>query len=57
MPINLIDAERLARIDEMMEKHRATKRRQVLQRAMKRWRRTEAHQQLAAFERLPTRIH
>ena len=49
--------ERLARIEEMIEKYRAMKHRQFLQRAMKRWRRTEAHQHLAAFDAQPERIH
>ena len=50
-------AERLARIEWMLEQHRETKQRQLLRRAMKLWRRAEAHQQLMNLERPPARVH
>jgi hypothetical protein len=49
--------ERHARIEAMIEAHQAIKDRQLLQRTLKRRHRTETHQQLAAFEAQPERIH
>jgi hypothetical protein len=50
-------AGRLARIDRMIEEYREAKKRQVLRRAKKLWRRAESDQQLAELERPPTLIH
>jgi hypothetical protein len=58
IPIDRTDTpERLARIEQMIEKYRATKERQLLRRAIKLCRKTEAHQRLAEFEAPPERVH
>ncbi len=50
--------ERLARIMRLIEKYRATKRRRLLERAMKAWRRAEADRRFAdLLESPPERLH
>jgi hypothetical protein len=51
------EAERCARIDQLMEESRAAKRRRLLSRARKLWRSAELLQQLAALEAPPERVH
>ena len=50
-------AERLARIEQLIEEYRAAKQRRLLQRAMRLWRSTAVRQQLAALEASPHRVH
>ena len=50
-------AERLARIESMIEQYQEAKKRLILRRAKRLWRQAEADLQLAAFERPPTLIH
>jgi DNA-binding transcriptional regulator YbjK len=50
-------AERLARIEQLIEKYRAAKQRRLLQRAMRTWRNTEARQQFVERETPPHRVH
>jgi hypothetical protein len=58
MVIDRIDqAERRARIDQLIEKYRAAKQRRLLQRAMRLWRNTEARQQFVELETPPHRVH
>jgi DNA-binding transcriptional regulator YbjK len=45
---------RLARLEQMVEQYRAAQKRQLLQRAIKLWRKTEAQQKL---EERPERSH
>jgi hypothetical protein len=50
--------EQLARITLLIEGYRATKRRQLLERAMKLWRRAQADRRLdALLESPPERVH
>jgi hypothetical protein len=46
-----------ARIEQLIERYRKEKRRQVLRRALKLWRKTEADRRLAIFELPPERVH
>jgi hypothetical protein len=50
-------ATRLARIEQLIEQYRERKRRQLLRRALKLWRKTEADQRLAILELPPERVH
>jgi len=50
-------AARLARLERLIEQYREQKRRQLLHRALKMWRRTEADQRLATLELRPERVH
>ena len=50
-------ATRLARIEQLIEQYREEKRRQLLRRAVKLWRKTEADQRLAMLEIPQDRIH
>ena len=50
-------ATQLARIEELIEQYRERKRRHLLRRALKLWRKTEADQRLAIFELPPERVH
>jgi hypothetical protein len=50
-------ATRLARIEQLIERYREEKRRRLLQRALKLWRKTEADQHLAILDRPQHRIH
>ena len=50
-------AEQRARIEQMIEEYRETKRRRLLQRAMTLWRKIEAHQRLLVFEGEEERVH
>jgi len=50
-------ATRLARIDRLIERYREQKRRQLLRRAIKLWRKAEADRRLAILELPPERIH
>jgi hypothetical protein len=49
--------ERRARIDLMFDEYRAAKRRRLIRRAIKLWRKAEAHQRLVTLESQPERIH
>jgi hypothetical protein len=51
------EAERRARIDQLMEESRAAKHRRLLSRARKLWRSAEVLQQLIALEAPPERVH
>jgi len=59
--INRVDAvetaERVARLERMIEEYRAATERRLLRRAIKLWRRAEACQKLVALETQPERIH
>jgi hypothetical protein len=58
MPIDRTDtAERLARIEQMIEEYRGAKERRLLQRAIKLWRKAEAYKQLVDLEAEPERVH
>jgi len=51
-------ADRLSRIEQLIEKYRAAKQRRLLERAMRMWRRTEARrQQFVDVETPPYRVH
>lgn len=50
-------AERIARIERLIEEYRERKRRQLLRRARKLWLAAEAHQRLAGFEAQPELVH
>jgi hypothetical protein len=50
-------AERLARIEQLIDEYRAVKRRRIVRRAMRLSRAAEAHQRLAKFEAQPERVH
>jgi hypothetical protein len=50
-------AERLARIDRLIDEYRSAKHRRILRRAMKLWRVAEANERLAQFEAPPERVH
>jgi len=50
-------AERLARIELLIDKYRSVKHRRLVRRAMKLSRAAEAHQRLAKFEAPPERVH
>ena len=50
-------AARLARLERLIEQYREQKRRQLLERALKLWRRTAVDQRLAIFELPPERVH
>jgi hypothetical protein len=49
--------ERLARIEQMIEEHRRAKKRQLLRRAIKLYRRADAAQKLARLDAQPQRVH
>ena len=51
------DAERLTRIEQLIEQYRAAKQRRIVRRAIKLWRAIEADQRLAGFEAQPDRVH
>ena len=48
---------RLARIEQLLHEYRLAKHRRLMRRAMRLWRKAEAHQQLARFEEQPERVH
>jgi len=50
-------ATQLARIEQLIERYREQKRRLLLRRALKLWRKTEADQRLAILELPPERVH
>ena len=50
-------AERFARVERIIEEYRAARRRLLLERSMKLWRRAEACQRVMALEAQPKRIH
>jgi cobalamin biosynthesis Mg chelatase CobN len=50
-------ATRLARLEQLIDQYREEKRRQLLQRALKLWRKTEADLRLATLELRPERVH
>ena len=50
-------AAQLARIEQLIERYREEKRRQLLRRARKLWRKTEADQRLAILELPAERVH
>jgi len=50
-------AERLARIEQLIEKYRAAKQRRLRQRVMRMWRNTQARQQFVELETPPHRVH
>jgi len=50
-------AERLARIELLVDEYRLVKHRRIVRRAMKLRRAAEAHQRLAKFEAVPERVH
>jgi hypothetical protein len=50
-------ATRLARIEQRIKQYREQKRRQLLHRALKLWRKTEADRRLAMLELPPERVH
>jgi DNA-binding transcriptional regulator YbjK len=50
-------AARLKRIEQLIEEYRAAKHRQLLRRAIKKWRKAEARQRLAEFDVPPERLH
>jgi hypothetical protein len=47
----------LARIEQLIEQYRAQKRRQLVRRALKLWRKAEADQRLATLKLPPERVH
>jgi hypothetical protein len=49
--------DRLARIERMIEHYRFAKSRRQVQRAIALWRKIEAQEALADFEKPPERIH
>lgn len=51
------EAERLTRIEQLIEQYRAAKQRRIVRRAIKLWRAIEADQRLAGFEAQPDRAH
>ena len=51
------EAERLTRIEQLIEQYRAAKQRRIVRRAIKLWRAIEADQRLAGFEAQPDRVH
>jgi DNA-binding transcriptional regulator YbjK len=57
MPIDCTDTNRHARIEQMIEKYRLAKRRQLLQRAIRLWRRAQAHHNVAELDVPPERVH
>jgi cobalamin biosynthesis Mg chelatase CobN len=58
MPIGRTQTQTwLAHLEELIEEYRAAKRRRLLQRAIKLWRRAEADQRRAALEAQPERLH
>jgi len=50
-------ATQLARIEQLIEQYREEKRRQLLRRALKLWRKTEADRRPAILELPPARVH
>ena len=50
-------ATQLARIEQLIEQYREEKRRQLLRRALKLWRKTEADGRPAILELPPARVH
>jgi hypothetical protein len=50
-------ATQLARIEQLIEQYRERKRRQLLRRALKLWRKTEEDRRLAILELPPARVH
>lgn len=58
MPIDPRETrERRARIEQMFEEYREARQRRLMQRAIKLWRRTEAHQLVVKLESQPERVH
>jgi hypothetical protein len=51
------DRERRAQVEQMIEEYRRVRQRALFRRALRLWRRTEAHQRFAAFEKQPERVH
>lgn len=49
--------EQLVRLTQRIEEYRATKQRQLLERAMKLWRRAEADRRIAELFESPERMH
>jgi len=49
--------ERLSRIEQMIDEYREAKRRRLVRRAIRLWRRTEARQQLIHLEAPSERVH
>jgi hypothetical protein len=50
-------AERLARIERLIEEYRLAKQRRLLPRAIRLWRKTEARQRFVELEASPQRVH
>jgi len=50
-------AERISRIEQMIDEYREAKRRRLVRRAIRLWRKTEARQQLIHLEAPPERVH
>jgi hypothetical protein len=50
-------ATQLPRIEQLIERYREQKRRLLLRRALKLWRKTEGDQRLAILERPQERVH
>jgi hypothetical protein len=48
---------RAARIARVIEQYKLAKQRRLLRRAMRQWRRAEAHQQVVNLEMPPERVH
>ena len=58
MVIDRIDpAERLARIEQLIEEYRVAKQRRLLQRALRLWRKTEARQQFVEVDTTRHLVH
>jgi len=49
--------ERISRIEQMIDEYREAKRRRLVRRAIRLWRRTEARQQLIHLEAPSERVH
>jgi hypothetical protein len=50
-------AERLARIEELIDEYRIRKRDRIVRRAMRLWRTAAARQRLVTFDAKPEQVH